>query len=512
VQLSEVKAILAMGASVPAKKALVDYAYSQLYGSDLSKLKAAWNIAASTLTDAYAATPTPSLMDLDMLRQFYERSWYSALSQTVKSIDANHRIYFGSWIPAGPNLAAADWKIAADNSDVIGFDDFSPGPLSSPLQGLISGTAKPVLLGAWGAPSDYGGTRGFGWSNYTQALTLSDSASGDAYIQRLQSATANPYVVGAMWFAYRDEPISGRGGTGNTGNASNSSLVVGEDFAFGMVDTTDTPKYDLINKVRAANIAALQSRGLLGSTPVLNSGSLANGATYVSGGLVPGSWALVKGANLATTTRVWADADFTGLGNNLPASLSGTQVMVNGVPAAVYYVSPVQVSFQVPAGIAGTASVQVVVNGQASNTVTGAAATNAPGIFPIILNGTNYAAGVFLDGKIAGDPSIGPGFRNAKPGDVVALFATGLVPTPAGVLPTLVAVSGVTVTIGDITVPADFAGLVAVGEFQINFTVPQQFANRAAGNYPISIQVNGVSSPVTIASNPPGQLVFPIQH
>jgi hypothetical protein len=42
--------------------------------------------------------------------------------------------------------------------------------------------------------------------------------------------------------------------------------------------------------------------------------------------------------------------------------------------------------------------------------------------------------------------------------------------------------------------------------------VPQQFATLADGNYPISIQVNGASSPLTINSNPPGQLIFPIQH
>jgi hypothetical protein len=52
---------------------------------------------------------------------------------------------------------------------------------------------------------------------------------------------------------------------------------------------------------------------------------------------------------------------------------------------------------------------------------------------------------------------------------------------------------------------------VAVREFQINFTVPQQFANEPAGAYPISIQVNGVSSPTTINSNPPSQLVLPTQ-
>lgn len=151
-------------------------------------------------------------------------------------------------------------------------------------------------------------------------------------------------------------------------------------------------------------------------------------------------------------------------------------------------------------------------NGSASNTVTAAAATNSPGIFPVIVNGTNYPAGVFLDGKYVGDPSGGPAFRNARPGDVIQLFATGLVPAPAGVLPSLQTVSGVTVTIGDVKVPADFAELVAVGEFQINFTVPQQFASQPGGTYPISIQVNGVSSPVTINSSPPGQLGIPIQH
>jgi uncharacterized protein (TIGR03437 family) len=117
---------------------------------------------------------------------------------------------------------------------------------------------------------------------------------------------------------------------------------------------------------------------------------------------------------------------------------------------------------------------------------------------------------VFLDGEYVGDPSIGPAFRNAKPGDLIELFATALVPTPAGVLPVAQAVSGVTVTVGSITVPVA-AVLVAVGEFQLNLTVPQQFASLAAGLYPITIAVNGVPSPTTIGTIPPGQLVIPIQ-
>jgi uncharacterized protein (TIGR03437 family) len=248
------------------------------------------------------------------------------------------------------------------------------------------------------------------------------------------------------------------------------------------------------------------------AAPALQTGSLANGATYVAGGLVPGSWAQVKGTNLSTTTRIWAASDFTGLGNSLPTNLSGVQVNVNNQPAAVYYISSTQVSFQVPAGITGTATVEVVANGVVSNAVTAAAATNSPGIFPVILGGTNSAAAVFLDGKIAADPSNGPAFRNAVPGDTVQLFATGLAPSPAGTLVSTTFLSGVTVTIGTVTIPAIASALVAVGEFQVNFTVPQDFASMPPGLYPISISVNGVTSPASINSSPPGPVVIPIQH
>ena len=67
------------------------------------------------------------------------------------------------------------------------------------------------------------------------------------------------------------------------------------------------------------------------------------------------------------------------------------------------------------------------------------------------------------------------------------------------------------VWIGNVTVPVAYAGQTPfVGEFQINFTVPQQFASMPAGNYSLSIAVNGVSSSATINTSPPGPLVLPI--
>jgi uncharacterized protein (TIGR03437 family) len=246
--------------------------------------------------------------------------------------------------------------------------------------------------------------------------------------------------------------------------------------------------------------------------PALASGSLANGATYVPGGLVPGSWAQVKGTGLANVTRSWTGFDFLSLGNNLPTSLSGVQVMVNNLPAAVYYISPTQVDFQVPTGLTGTASVQVINNGTMSNTVTAATAASSPGLFPNTVNGVNYPAAVFaISGGFPGPSSVSSVYRSAQPGNSIELYATGLVAEPAGVVPTQQSISGVTVTIGSVTVPADFAGQTPyVGEFQINFTMPQQFASMPAGNYPISITLNGVSSPTTINSSPAGQIVLPV--
>jgi hypothetical protein len=258
VTTQEVQAILALGASVPAKQALVNKALSAIYGGSVKALAATWKINAATVADVDAAIPTPPAQDLETLREYYEQSYYSTLYRAVKSIDANH-LYMGSWIR--PDAYPEDWPIAAANCDVIGCDIYSLTLRDAKPDVLIRGTNKPALIGEFSFPSSYGGLRGFGWEEVMRALTLTDSAAGDSYAQWLQDASANPYIVGVEWFEYRDQPISGRGNTHGTGDIS-SSLVVGQNHAFGMVDVADRPKYDLVNKVRAANIAALHSLGL----------------------------------------------------------------------------------------------------------------------------------------------------------------------------------------------------------------------------------------------------------
>jgi uncharacterized protein (TIGR03437 family) len=215
-----------------------------------------------------------------------------------------------------------------------------------------------------------------------------------------------------------------------------------------------------------------------------------DGASFRSG-IVAGSWVTITGANLSDTTRTWQDADFHG--NALPTDLSGVSVKMNGLQAAVYFISPTQLNVQAPANISGNVTVQVTHSGVTSNTATATAVTNAPALFSYSAGGKTYPAAVYLNSLIVGDPvSGGSAVAKAHAGDRILLFGTGLTPSAAGSIigAPVVVPSTVTVTVGSADAVVEFAGLVAPGEFQINMIVP----NLSAGEYPVVVKVAGQSS------------------
>jgi uncharacterized protein (TIGR03437 family) len=219
--------------------------------------------------------------------------------------------------------------------------------------------------------------------------------------------------------------------------------------------------------------------------------SVVDGASFRSG-IVAGSWVTIQGANLSDTTRTWGGADFNN-GNVLPTDLSGVSVKMNGLPAAVYYISPTQLNVQAPANISGNVSVQVTHAGVTSNTATATAVTNAPALFAYSAGGKTYPAAVYLDSRIVGDPAVaGSAVAKAHGGDRILLYGTGIVPSPAGIIVAapIVSTNPVTVTVGGQNATVEFAGLVASGEFQINIVMP----TLAPGEYPVIVTVAAKSS------------------
>jgi len=262
IQPSEVQSILALGASVPVKQALVNQALSAIYGGSVSALATAWGITASTVAGVYAATnATPPAQDIETLREYYESNYYKTIYQTVKAIDPHH-LYLGAWVDPGYWVNPTDWSLIAANTDVIGFDYYALQFASTwDVASLIQTAGKPVMVGEFSFPPNYDGQRGFGSVNESAET---ESEAGEWYVTWLKAAAANPNCVGVSWFEYEDEPVSGRGN--QSGSSAGTALVYGEDYAFGMVDVTDQPKYDLVMAVRSGNLAALDSLGLLGNT------------------------------------------------------------------------------------------------------------------------------------------------------------------------------------------------------------------------------------------------------
>ena len=66
-----------------------------------------------------------------------------------------------------------------------------------------------------------------------------------AYFTYLQSVLRNPDFVGAHWFMYTDEPLTGR-------------TLDGENGHVGFVSVADVPYRDLAAAARAANLSLLR--------------------------------------------------------------------------------------------------------------------------------------------------------------------------------------------------------------------------------------------------------------
>jgi uncharacterized protein (TIGR03437 family) len=154
----------------------------------------------------------------------------------------------------------------------------------------------------------------------------------------------------------------------------------------------------------------------------------------------------------------------------LPTSLGGIQVLVNDIPAPLYYVSYGQINFQIPneASVADTL-LRVDRNGVHGNSVSMRIAPVAPQLFGPVANSN----GAWV---ISANP--------AKAGDTLTLYAIGLgatsPPIPSGAAgpsaePLARVTSPIEVWFDPVHVEPEFAGLAPgfVGLYQVNVTVPR---------------------------------------
>lgn len=227
-----------------------------------------------------------------------------------------------------------------------------------------------------------------------------------------------------------------------------------------------------------------------------------NAASFrASDAVAPGAIATVFGTNLSTVTT-------SAVTQPLPATLGGVTVLVNGMPAPLFFVSPFQINYLIPAGtVDGTASVVVTNAGGVISRGTVNVAGIAPAFFTANSDGQGVPAGyITRSTPNSAQPSDEPLLRYdatqqkfvplevpRQDGAVVylILFGTGIrrAPNGDGDAGNGVAES-VQATIGGVAAQVSYAGPAPgyVGLDQVNIKIPRETA--AGPRIPVIIRVS----------------------
>jgi uncharacterized protein (TIGR03437 family) len=224
--------------------------------------------------------------------------------------------------------------------------------------------------------------------------------------------------------------------------------------------------------------------------------------------IAPNTWVAIRGSGLAPSgdIRTWQASDFTS--DQLPTTLDGVNVTLNGENAYLEYISPTQLNILTPPDLAtGSLQVKVTANGQTSAAF--AVPVQALSLSFFVFDGTHVVA-THLNYTDVGPTTLYQGLTTpAQPNEEVVLYANGFGATSStvakgsesqsGSLPTLPVVQ-----IGGIPATVIFAGLVSPGLYQFNVVVPQSAAN---GDNTLTAQYSGQSTQsgvvITVQSNNP---------
>ncbi len=231
--------------------------------------------------------------------------------------------------------------------------------------------------------------------------------------------------------------------------------------------------------------------------PSFSAASIVQAADGTVGTLAPNTIATIYGTNLAFGTQTLEAANVSS--GELPYSLAGVQVSVNGITAGLFYVSPEQINFLIPYEIDSTSGM-IVVNrqGLTGPVVTVPLAIAAPAFFQW---NSNLAVAEHADGTL-----ITPSYP-AQRGEIIVLFATGLGRTvpdldPGSIVQSaaqILYLSSLNILLNGTPCPPQnilYAGVTPgfAGLYQINLRLPDALAS----NPLIQISIGAQKSPDSI--------------
>ncbi len=222
----------------PAKQAFIDV-LKKKYNTP-AKLAAAWGITLDSW-DALDATnfaaPNPDEAhpaiadDYSAWLRTYADQYFRTVAQAIHKHDPHHLFLGGRFAVHTPEAVAS----CAQFCDVVSFNAYADVPEHAFDAAAFAKLDKPALITEFHFGSDDRGAFGKG-----VVPVWTEKQRGEAYARYIAAAAASPFVVGAHWFQYVDQPVTGR-------------LLDGENSHIGLVAITDRPFVNFVDAVRAAN-------------------------------------------------------------------------------------------------------------------------------------------------------------------------------------------------------------------------------------------------------------------
>lgn len=335
------------------------------------------------------------------------------------------------------------------------------------LQSLVVGGTGSALNSPWGmalAPATFGKfANDLLVGNFGDGLINAYDPTTGAFVGTLQDASGKNIAIPGLWAV-----VFGNGSSGGDKDTLYFSAGPGGQ------------KHGVIGSI-SANPSVV-------STAVTN-------AAQATGGIAANTYVTIKGTNLAATKRTWVAADFGTTGKALPTALDGVGVTINGEPAYISYISPVQINVLTPADLPSSGQVTVVVsdNTLTSSSVSVTPQAVAPSFF--LLDTAGHIAATHANNSLIGTTAPA---TPAAPGEVIVLYGNGFGPTsPAAVNGQIQAAAAPllvtpTVTFNGNNATVAFAGLTATGLYQFNVTVPSGLPD---GDATVVAKAAGISSP-----------------
>jgi hypothetical protein len=225
----------------PAKQAFVALLRKKYVAPET--LAAAWGIALTSweaLNTTGFAAPVPNEAhpaiadDYRAWLRLYADTYFRTVAEALHRHDPHHLLLGGRFAVNTPEAVAA----CAQYCDVVSFNVYADLPQHGFDAAALRELDKPVLLSEFHFGSADRGPFGKG-----VVSVWNEAQRGEAYARFLTAAAGNPNIIGAHWFQYTDQPVTGR-------------LLDGENSHIGLVGITDIPFGGFVEAVRAANRTA----------------------------------------------------------------------------------------------------------------------------------------------------------------------------------------------------------------------------------------------------------------